>query len=1015
MSENHSLKLSIDANSAKAGSRDFVSAINAVKLAVRDLERDSAGAFTILSKVNTSGLKSIGTEARTAATGLSSTEAAASRMATSIQRTALASASALRTSSAEVERLKTRMAGLGDAAALDQLNSDLARLKANLTAARSILDVRQARSDFSDSAASIRQRANALGAQAAAEVQAANAARDHAASLETLAQKYNPLRANSMAYANALEEIQRAESAGVLSAKLAESARERAASTFLTAGRNAEVFAGQMRGSAHAAQQVGFQLNDIGVMLAGGMSPLAIATGQGTQLAQTFQTLGSRAEILSTLKAGFLSMVSPISLVTIGAIALGAGLYYGLSRAIPPTKTLKDALSELEDSLNRAKGSTELANNLDAIAAKYGNTTRAVLNLVEANRKLDMRKSREAVITARDSAYLETSNIDGWESLAGYADTVKGRAMAIKDQLGLSADEAARLEEIMRRLKDETDATALSTLASNARELIENAAGGIENLTTAQEVWVRGLADVEGKTREYLALDIAGPTAAAKAQTDSWLTSMSGVATQAQNILTSLKGLSGLKVNIALPALPTPTSAPARPTSAPGPVTAGGAGGGGGGGGGGRYTEATTADAIVAATLRRVDALKVEGATAESLTSTLQGRIQSLELERLTLETVAAGTYKTEEAAQLFAKAMIDSGSGVDATTLAMIRQVDAATLLNESLTRLSKDPVKEWMNSVPTWIEAGQQIEIGAIGHVKNALSEFIKTGKLDFESLGDAILGTVADIVADKAMAELANFLGRGDGQGLGGVLGGLFKSAGDPATGDAASMIAGSTTAGANISSAMVTAGQTVSQQIASAMTSAGTSAGASVRTGATTGLAVGSNNIRTASVTAGSTLGQGVVSGAQQGAPILASGVAGGAGGGGGGGGFLSSLGGFGGIASMLLGAFSEGGYSDSPVSMARVPLSAFAGAPHFAEGGVTSGAIPSLLHPNEAVVPLSRGRKIPVDLGDAAGGTIINAPQTFHITTPDADSFRRSQKQIMAEAGAQTSRAVRSNG
>jgi tape measure domain-containing protein len=427
---------------------------------------------------------------------------------------------------------------------------------------------------------------------------------------------------------------------------------------------------------------------------------------------------------------------------------------------------------------------------------------------------------------------------------------------------------------------------------------------------------------------------------------------------------------------------------------------------------------------------------KEELTAMQKISESLSERLVELQEQKLALELVASGQYETAEAAQLMAEAMIASGGTVDAQTASMIKQIDAAAALNEQLESLAKDPVKEWMNSVPTWIEAGQQIEIGAIGHVKNALSEFIQTGKVDFESLGNAILGTVADIVADKAMAELANFLGRGEGNGLGGVLGNLFSSKGDPAVvglgggGDAAGVTAalntGSTTAGTTISTAMINAGQTVSQQLASAMTQGGTTVqtaaqtglatgATSVRTAATTGLAIGSNNIRTASTTGGTTLGQGVVTGAQQGAPILAAGVAGGAGGGGGGGGFLSGLGGVGGIFSMLLGAFSEGGMSTRPVGMASMPVSAFRNAPHFAEGTSNTSGIPAVLHPNEAVIPLSRGRKIPVDMGDAAGGTTNVVNQRFNITTPDADSFRRSQKQIAADAASAGSRAMRSNG
>jgi tape measure domain-containing protein len=110
---------------------------------------------------------------------------------------------------------------------------------------------------------------------------------------------------------------------------------------------------------------------------------------------------------------------------------------------------------------------------------------------------------------------------------------------------------------------------------------------------------------------------------------------------------------------------------------------------------------------------------------------------------------------------------------------------------------------------------------------------------------------------------------------------------------------------------------------------------------------------------------------------------------------------------------IAGLFSEGGMSSSPTSVSSVPVSAFANAKHFASGGVTSGGIPAILHDNEAVVPLSKGRKIPVDMGDNDGKSSIVVQMT--VNTPDADSFKRSQGQILAQMHEATTRAARRNG
>lgn len=125
----------------------------------------------------------------------------------------------------------------------------------------------------------------------------------------------------------------------------------------------------------------------------------------------------------------------------------------------------------------------------------------------------------------------------------------------------------------------------------------------------------------------------------------------------------------------------------------------------------------------------------------------------------------------------------------------------------------------------------------------------------------------------------------------------------------------------------------------------------------------------------------------------------------------GGGSGSSSGGnlFSGIGNMFSGitkvfGFKEGGDVTQPVNSYNVGMSAFSGAPHYAEGTEnTSGGIPAILHRDEAVIPLSRGREVPVRLtgndsnANDNGRTVTNNV-TMHIVTPDAASFGKSSKQ-----------------
>lgn len=129
------------------------------------------------------------------------------------------------------------------------------------------------------------------------------------------------------------------------------------------------------------------------------------------------------------------------------------------------------------------------------------------------------------------------------------------------------------------------------------------------------------------------------------------------------------------------------------------------------------------------------------------------------------------------------------------------------------------------------------------------------------------------------------------------------------------------------------------------------------------------------------------------------------------------GMIPGMGQYGGLLSSFLGMFSEGGYSTSPVSKMRVP--------HYAEGTAnTSGGIPAVLHPNEAVIPLSRGRKVPVEIDSTGqegykseyGQARQGGPTTVNLNlygVTSGDSFKKSQRQVQsAMAGAMQRNAQR---
>lgn len=97
-------------------------------------------------------------------------------------------------------------------------------------------------------------------------------------------------------------------------------------------------------GQQFAAQNVMYQLQDIGVTAAMGMSPLMIAMQQGTQISAALGPMGA-AGAVEALKGAFIGLVNPVSLVTIGLVAAGAA---AIQYLMPLFTQGADATKELE-------------------------------------------------------------------------------------------------------------------------------------------------------------------------------------------------------------------------------------------------------------------------------------------------------------------------------------------------------------------------------------------------------------------------------------------------------------------------------------------------------------------------------------------------------------------------------------------------------------------------------------------------------------------------------------------
>lgn len=177
--------------------------------------------------------------------------------------------------------------------------------------------------------------------------------------VERLTLKFRPLAQATQQYEATVGEIQRAHKLGAITAQEMTAAldRERQAferlKTSATAAGSAVKAANSNRGGAQSfnSANAAFQFQDIAVTAAMGMNPLMIGLQQGTQLASV---VGSMERPVSGLAAAFTSLLSPVSLITIGLTAGTAALIQYFTTAESGTEKTTNLFAEQNEIIRRA-------------------------------------------------------------------------------------------------------------------------------------------------------------------------------------------------------------------------------------------------------------------------------------------------------------------------------------------------------------------------------------------------------------------------------------------------------------------------------------------------------------------------------------------------------------------------------------------------------------------------------------------------------------------------------------
>ena len=273
---------------------------------------------------------------------------------------------------------------------------------------------------------------------------------------------------------------------------------------------------GSLNNIQGSAGGIAAQFNDIGVSAAGGMNPLLIALQQGTQLTQGFAGQSSR-QVLSGLGAAFASVVSPVSLVTIGLVAGAAALIQWAAGALgagDSTEEFDKSLQRANDHLERMRELSQSlsVDGLDELRQKYGEVTEEVLRMVAAQERAEERAARRELgenIGGLQSQFGQTNMqfLAGLTDGAGEAERTFNELMAnLQSQLLLTDAQASKLATSMTAVfsaQNDTDrAAALADVRSQLEAIVE--AGG-ESADASDEMLTKILG-AEDATRILAAL-----------------------------------------------------------------------------------------------------------------------------------------------------------------------------------------------------------------------------------------------------------------------------------------------------------------------------------------------------------------------------------------------------------------------------------------------------------------------------------------------------------------------------
>lgn len=309
------------------------------------------------------------------------------------------------------------------------------------------------------------------------------------AELEKLRSKYNPVFAAVKQYQASVVSIQQAHRIGALSSDEMTAAiqRERRATLDNIAAikqRNS-LKPGQGGARGYQTANIAAQFQDIAVTSAMGMSPIQIALQQGTQLSAVFNEMGKGKDVIRGIGSAFASIISPVSLVTIGVIAASAALL----QYITSGKKAKD----LTDTFQRH------AESLSLVRQRYGEMAQGILDFRPEGVATQIRSLNDELREFYAAANEEAKRVASFGAplLADLAGSFKGAPDAAKQMRDAFSDLNASIRKGTPDLLSFREAMSKIANDNSIPQAIRDEARAISEMDEASIKAARAIPGVE--------------------------------------------------------------------------------------------------------------------------------------------------------------------------------------------------------------------------------------------------------------------------------------------------------------------------------------------------------------------------------------------------------------------------------------------------------------------------------------------------------------------------------------